>query len=51
MNKEELKKALEALEIADTKLYESEECSLPLYNEVSEHMGLAMEILLGLIEE
>ena len=47
MNKEELKKALEALEIADTKLYESNECSVRLYNEVSDYMGIAIEILLG----
>ena len=47
MNKEELKKALEALEIADTKLYESNECSVRLYDEVSDYMGIAIEILLG----
>lgn len=47
MNKEELKKALEALEIADAKLYESNECSVSLYNEVSDYMGIAIEILLG----
>ena len=51
MNKEELKKALEALEIADTKLYESNECSVRLYNEVSDYMGIAIEILLGIVKE
>lgn len=51
MNKEELKKALEALEIADTKLFESSECSARLYNEVSDYMGIAIEILLGIVKE
>lgn len=43
--KEELKKALEALEIADTKLYESDGCSIRLYNEVSDYIGIAKDIL------
>ena len=47
--KEELKKALEALEIADTKLFESSECSVRLYNEVSDYMGIAIDILLGIV--
>ena len=51
MNKEELKKALEALEIADTKLYESVGCSFPLYEEVSEYIGTAIEILLGIVKD
>ena len=51
MNNEELKKALEALEIADTKLFESSECSVRLYNEVSDYMGIAIEILLGTVKE
>lgn len=49
--KEELKKALEALEIADTKLFESSECSVRLYNEVSDYIGIAMEILLGIVKD
>lgn len=49
MDKEELKKALEALEIADAKLFESRECSGRLYVEVSDYMGIAIEILLGIV--
>jgi len=45
MNNEEIKKALEALEIADKKLYKSEECSLCLYNEVSDYIKVAKDIL------
>ena len=45
MNNEELKKALEALEIADKKLYESNGCSVRLYNEVSDYIGIAKDIL------
>ena len=51
MDNEELKKALEALEIADTKLFESSECSVRLYNEVSDYMGIAIEILLGIVKD
>ena len=51
MDNEELKKALEALEVADTMLYESNECSVWLYNEVSEYIGIAIEILLGIVKE
>lgn len=43
--KEELKTALEALEIADKKLYESDGCSIRLYNEVSDYIGIAKDIL------
>lgn len=42
---EELKTALEAIEIADKKLYESEECSVRLYNEVSDYIGIAKDLL------
>lgn len=45
MNKEELKRALEALELADKKLYESDACSVRLYNEVSDYIGIAKDIL------
>ena len=42
---EKLKAALKALEIADKKLYESDECSVRLYNEVSDYIGIAKDIL------
>lgn len=45
MNKEELKTALKALELADKKLYESDGCSVRLYNEVSDYIGIAKDIL------
>ena len=43
--KEELKAALEAIKIVDNKLYESNECSVSLYNEVSGYIGIAKDIL------
>lgn len=46
---EELKAALEAIEIADKKLYESAECSVRLYNEVSDYIGIAKDILQRLV--
>lgn len=42
---DELKAALEAIELADKKLYDSDECSVCLYNEVSAYIGIAKDIL------
>lgn len=43
---DELKAVLEAIETVEKKLYESNECSAGLYNEVSDYILIAKDIII-----